>query len=104
DQVPETVKVDRLRRLNACAERWARHRNQRYGQQVVEVLVEGRNPKDSQQLMGRTRSNRLVFLPAAGHGLGDLVPVRIDAVRPFSLSGCSLSTPEAVSGSGPPFP
>ena len=90
DQVPEAVKVDRLRRLNACAERCARHRNQRYDQQVVEVLVEGRNPKDPGQLMGRTRSNRLVFLPAAGHGPGDLVSVRIEAVRPFSLSGRSL--------------
>jgi len=90
DQVPEAVKVDRLHRLNACAERCARHRNQRYAQQVVEVLVEGPNPKDPGQLMGRTRSNRLVFLPAADHGPGDLVSVRIDAVRPFSLSGCSL--------------
>ena len=90
DQVPEAVKVDRLRRLNACAERCARHRNQHYDQQVVEVLVEGRNPKDPGQLMGRTRSNRLVFLPAAGHGPGDLVSVRIEAVRPFSLSGRSL--------------
>ena len=90
DQVPEAVKVERLRRLNTCVERCARRRNQRYAQQVVEVLVEGRNPKDPGQLMGRTRSNRLVFLPAAGHGLGDLVSVRIDAVRPFSLSGCSL--------------
>ena len=90
DQVPEAVKVDRLRRLNACVERCARHRNQRYDQQVVEVLVEGRNPKDPGQLTGRTRSNRLVFLPAAGHGPGDLVSVRIDAVRPFSLSGRSL--------------
>lgn len=91
DQVSETVKVDRLRRLNAYAERCARQRNQRYAQRVVEVLVEGRNPKDLQQLMGRTRGNRLVFLPDAGHGLGDLVPVRIDTVRPFSLSGYSLS-------------
>ena len=91
DQVPEAVKVERLGRLNSCVERCARRRNQRYAQQVVEVLVEGRNPKDPDQLMGRTRSNRLVFLPDAGHGPGDLVSVRIGAVRPFSLSGCSLT-------------
>ena len=90
DQVPEAVKVERLRRLNTSVERCAHRRNQRYAQQVVEVLVEGLNPKDPGQLMGRTRSNRLVFLPAAGHGPGDLVSVRIEAVRPFSLSGCSL--------------
>ncbi|WP_074457821.1 tRNA (N6-isopentenyl adenosine(37)-C2)-methylthiotransferase MiaB [Candidatus Synechococcus spongiarum] len=90
DQVPEPVKVERLRRLNTCVERCARRCNQRYAQQVVEVLVEGRNPKDPDQLMGRTRTNRLVFLPAGSHGPGDLVSVRIEAVRPFSLSGCSL--------------
>ena len=104
DQAPEAVKVDRLRRLNACAERCARHRNQRYARQVAEVLVEGPNPKDPRQLMGRTRGNRLVFLPAAGHGPGDLVPVRIEEVRPFSLSGCSLSTAGATAGSGTPSP
>jgi len=88
DQLPETVKLDRLRRLNGLAERCARQRNQRYAHKVVEVLVEGANPKNPQQLMGRTRTNRLVFLPAtAGHGPGDLVQVHIDVVRPFSLSG-----------------
>ena len=101
DQVPEAVKVERLQRLNVCAERCARHRNQRYAQQVVEVLVEGANPKDPGQLMGRTRSNRLVFLPAAGHGPGDLVPVRIDAVRSFSLSGYALIGSRTLS---PPSP
>jgi hypothetical protein len=37
--------------------------------------------------MGRTRTNRLTFFPADGHGPGDLVPVAIDTVRAFSLSG-----------------
>ncbi|HBP54303.1 MAG TPA: hypothetical protein DD643_08245, partial [Synechococcus sp. UBA8638] len=68
------------------------------------VLVEGTNPKDPRQLMGRTRGNRLVFLPAAGQEPGDLVPVRIEAVRPFSLSGFTLTTHGAAAGSGTPFP
>jgi tRNA-2-methylthio-N6-dimethylallyladenosine synthase len=42
--------------------------------------------------MGRTRTNRLTFFPAQtaeGRQLlpGDLVMVRIDTVRAFSLSG-----------------
>jgi tRNA-2-methylthio-N6-dimethylallyladenosine synthase len=42
--------------------------------------------------MGRTRNNRLTFFPAARpegpvHRPGELVRVRIDTVRAFSLSG-----------------
>jgi tRNA-2-methylthio-N6-dimethylallyladenosine synthase len=58
----------------------------------VEVLVEGANPRDPSQVMGRTRTNRLTFFPAADgqggfHSPGDLVRVRIDTVRAFSLAG-----------------
>jgi 2-methylthioadenine synthetase len=46
--------------------------------------------------MGRTRTNRLTFFRAEnGEGrrfsAGDLVQVRIDAVRSFSLSGTPLN-------------
>jgi tRNA-2-methylthio-N6-dimethylallyladenosine synthase len=56
------------------------------------VLAEGINPKDPSQLMGRTRTNRLTFFSAESpngitHRAGDLVDVRIDQVRPFSLTG-----------------
>ena len=61
-----------------------------------QVLVEGVNPKQADQVMGRTRTNRLTFFPAAraagGHWqAGDLVDVRIEEVRAFSLSGVALS-------------
>ena len=87
DQVDEAVKVARLQELNAAVERTARQRSARYLGRVEEVLVEGSNPRDAGQLMGRTRTNRLTFFPADGHGPGDLVPVAIDTVRAFSLSG-----------------
>ena len=85
------MKVERLQELNALVEEKARQRSARYLGRVEEVLVEGVNPKDPSQLMGRTRTNRLTFITAAAEGPapppGDLVPVRIDAVRAFSLSG-----------------
>jgi len=92
DQLSEVVKVERLRELNALVEEKARQRSARYLGRVEEVLAEGVNPKDPSQLMGRTRTNRLTFFAAAGadglaHHPGDLVPVRIDSVRAFSLSG-----------------
>jgi len=96
DQLPEDVKVARLQELNALVERTARERNGRYGGRVEEVLAEGINPKDPSQLMGRTRTNRLTFFSAAkadgsAYQPGDLVDVRIDAVRSFSLSGTPVN-------------
>jgi tRNA-2-methylthio-N6-dimethylallyladenosine synthase len=93
-QLDEAVKVERLQELNGLVERTARSRSERYLGRREEVLVEANNPRDPSQLMGRTRTNRLTFFPAAGHGAGDLVPVRIKEARPFSLSGVSLALPE----------
>ena len=91
-QLPESVKVERLRELNALVEQIARQRSERYLGRTEEVLAEAVNPKEPSQLMGRTRTNRLTFFPAAkpdggDHRIGDLVRVHIDAVRSFSLSG-----------------
>jgi len=91
-QLPEAVKVERLKEINALVERSARERNARYQGRIEEVLAEGLNPKDPDQLMGRTRTNRLTFFSAQTNDgrtfrPGDLVDVHIDAVRSFSLSG-----------------
>lgn len=96
NQLPEDIKVERLREINALVERCARERNGRYAGRVEEVLAEGINPKDPSQLMGRTRTNRLTFFSATGaddrrYQAGDLVNVHIDAVRSFSLSGTPLN-------------
>jgi tRNA-2-methylthio-N6-dimethylallyladenosine synthase len=89
------VKVERLRELNALVEQVARQRSARYSGRREQVLVEGLNPKDGDQVMGRTRTNRLTFFPAArADGTrwqsGDLVNVHIDEVRAFSLSGTAI--------------
>ena len=92
NQLSEAVKVERVQEINALVERTARARSERYLGRHEEVLAEGVNPKDPTQLMGRTRTNRLTFFPAAGtagveHQPGELVTVAIEQVRPFSLSG-----------------
>ena len=96
NQLSEEVKVQRLQKINALVERKARERSARYAGRTEQVLVEGVNPKQADQVMGRTRTNRLTFFPASraagGHWqAGDLVDVRIDEVRAFSLSGVALS-------------
>lgn len=95
NQLSEEVKVERLREINALVERVARERSARYAGRTEQVLVEGINPKDPEQVMGRTRTNRLTFFPAArADGTrwqsGDLVNVHIDEVRAFSLSGTAI--------------
>ena len=92
DQLSEEVKVERLREINALVERVAKGRSARYAGRTEQVLVEGINPKNGDQVMGRTRTNRLTFFAAARTDgsrwqPGDLVDVRIDEVRAFSLSG-----------------
>jgi tRNA-2-methylthio-N6-dimethylallyladenosine synthase len=92
DQLSEEVKVERLRELNALVEQKAKQRSSRYAGRVEQILVEGINPKDPEQMMGRTRTNRLTFFPAqrpdtATIQAGELVNVRIEEVRAFSLSG-----------------
>ena len=92
NQLSEAVKVERLQELNALVERTAQQRSNRYAGRSEEILVESSNPKNSNQVMGRTRTNRLTFFPAQNaHGSpikpGDLVTVQIEEVRAFSLSG-----------------
>jgi len=91
-QLSEAVKVARLQELNALVERSARERSARYAGRREQILVESSNPKNPEQVMGRTRTNRLTFFPAQrsdGRTIapGELVTVQIEDVRPFSLSG-----------------
>ena len=89
-QIPEEVKQERLQRLNHLVAQVAAQRSQRYQGRVEEILIEGVNPKDATQGMGRTRTNRLTFV-AGETQLGRLVPVRITETRAFSLTGVPLA-------------
>ena len=62
NQIPEDIKKDRLNELNATVEVNSRKRNQRYLYENENILIEGYNPKNLSQLMGRTRTNRLTFV------------------------------------------
>lgn len=55
---------------------------------TLEVLVEGVNPRDPAQAMGRTRHNKLCFFPGDGAALkGELVDVKIEGIRAYTLAG-----------------
>ena len=92
NQIPEEVKKERLKEINQLVEKTSKKRNERYLNNIESVLIEGLNPKNNSQLMGRTRTNRLTFVEIPQHielnySLGDEINVKINEVRSFSLSG-----------------
>ena len=88
NQLSEKAKSDRLQRLNRLVEVKAAERSQRYEGRVEEILVEGLNPKDPTQVMGRTRGSRLTFCQGDIKELmGKVIKVKITEVRAFSLTG-----------------
>ncbi len=92
NQIPEKVKKARLQEINALVETTARKRNERYINNIESILIEGLNPKNSSQIMGRTRTNRLTFVEIPKNIkfnflLGDEIDVKINKARPFSLTG-----------------
>lgn len=50
--------------------------------------MEGPNPKNSEEAMGRTSHNKLCFFPGDGSKLkGTTVNVRVEEIRAYTLSG-----------------
>ena len=73
-------------------EKTSRLRNKRYLNTKENILIEGYNPKNLNQLMGRTKTNRLTFveIPDCEQNInliGNEVDVVIKEVRSFSLTG-----------------
>ena len=88
NQLTEEEKSARLARLNHLVALKATERSERYLGRTEEILVEDQNLKDPNQVMGRTRGNRLTFFAGnIGKLRGQLVQVKIKEVRAFSLTG-----------------
>lgn len=87
DQIDEAVKKQRLSIMNKKMREHALLRSQRFLGREVEVLVEGPNHKVSGELMGRERSNRVVFFDGESQLFGCIVYVLVTEAFPFSLRG-----------------
>ncbi len=86
DQVPDSVKHERLERLVAVVQRIAAERNAERVGRVEEVLVEGPSRNDPALRRGRTRRNTTVNFTGTA-AAGELVDVRIDASTSTTLHG-----------------
>jgi len=98
DDVPLEVKRERLHAIEQIQERIALASNSPYVDRDEEVLIESHQVAGGQhQWRGRTRTNKLVFLPATRPGAsdnsnvvirpGDLVMTHIDRATAWSLQG-----------------
>ena len=91
DDVPTSVKEERLQILNKKIADYANMNNQKFKDQVVEVLVDGLSKRNSTIYSGYTKENKLVnFKAKEDIEVGQLVKVKITEVMSFSLNGIML--------------
>jgi len=87
DKVEEKVKQERLSILQEIQKETTLRKNQELEGRVEEVLVEGSSKQRSQEVSGRTRSNKIVNFEGDLDLVGKLVPVRIVKAYAHSLRG-----------------
>lgn len=92
DETPQSVKTERLHRLQKRIEALAFSVSQGMVGEAQRVLVEGRARKDATELAGRTDNNRIVNFAGPDRLLGQFVDVRITAALPHSLRGEVVTT------------
>ncbi len=103
DDTPQSVKLERLQRLQAALEANVRRIGASRVGTVQRILVEGPSKKNAAELMGRTECNRIVNFdggPNGGRLIGQMLDVRIASALPHSLRGeVVVSDPTASSRS-----
>jgi tRNA-2-methylthio-N6-dimethylallyladenosine synthase len=87
DDVPMRVKKDRLTKVQTLQREISLGKNrQRIGERE-EIFFDGPSKLKNGQLMGRTRTNRIVNVTAPASLVGQIVPVRIISATANSLLG-----------------
>ncbi|MGL5541122.1 MAG: tRNA (N6-isopentenyl adenosine(37)-C2)-methylthiotransferase MiaB [Erysipelotrichaceae bacterium] len=87
DNVPLEVKQERLQRLNALTNSFAREKNEVYQGRICKVLVDGTSKKKEDVMSGYTETNKLVNFVGENIAPGSIVEVEITEVRTWSLFG-----------------
>ncbi|MFC7392622.1 tRNA (N6-isopentenyl adenosine(37)-C2)-methylthiotransferase MiaB [Scopulibacillus cellulosilyticus] len=87
DNIPMSVKKERLQRLNELVNELAAKSNAKLKDQVVEVLVEGTSKKNPKVLSGHTRTNKVVNFRGPKSLIGELVNVRVTEAKTWTLDG-----------------
>ncbi len=85
DEIPMSVKKQRLQRLQSTINQFAAEISQAMVGTVQKVLVEGLSKKDEKQLAGRTENNRVVNFDGNPRLIGELIDVEITQAYRNSL-------------------
>jgi tRNA-2-methylthio-N6-dimethylallyladenosine synthase len=96
DNVPMEVKKERLQRLNAVVNEFSAMKMKEMDGQIVEVLVEGESKNNPDVLAGYTRKNKLVNFIGPKSAIGQLVKVKINKTKTWSLNGEMVEEATAV--------
>lgn len=87
DDVPETVKGERLKRIIELQENISADLNTAVVGDTVAVLVEGESRRDADRYHGKTEGFKTTVFPKADRHIGDIVNVRVDSTTAHTLIG-----------------
>ena len=87
DDIDIHTKEQRLYRLNDLVNEKSLMQNQKFLNQVVEVLVEGTSKKDPEMLTGYTRHQKLINFKGQPEHIGQIVKVKVTEVKTWALKG-----------------
>lgn len=87
DQVPESVKSERMQKLLTLQNQISWEKNLATVGQTVRVLCEGRSKNDPETFTGRAESNKLVHFKADDSHKNQFVNIKITRAEPFNLHG-----------------
>jgi len=88
EQVPIAVKKERLNRLMQVQNENSLAVNQKLLNQTLEVLIEGNSKNDTNKMMGRTRTNKIVIWDKTGlESVGQLAEILILTAQTWVLKG-----------------
>lgn len=87
DQVPDEVKHDRFQRLLDTLYPIGLESNRKLLNSIQKVLVEETSKTDDNILSGRTESNKLVHFLGNKNLIGEIVNIKINNVKTFTLEG-----------------
>jgi len=95
DSIPMEVKEARLQELNKKIAQYAKEDNLRYQDKIVTVLCDGYSKRNENVYAGYTPENKLVNFKADKCNIGDLVKVKIEECKSFSLNGSLIEISKA---------
>jgi tRNA-2-methylthio-N6-dimethylallyladenosine synthase len=99
DGTPQSLKLERLQKLQALLEQNVRRISASRVGTVQRILVEGPSKKSAAELMGRTECNRIVNFDGGPNGqrlVGRMLDVTITEALPHSLRGVPVTVERDV--------